>query len=638
MPTMSLVWPMDQRNQRRILALIAYSLTAGVSYVLAYFLALGSAWFQEWGSTFLATLPLLVAIRIVCDLAFRLSTGRWRYVSTHDVVRLAGATTVGSLVFYLTTLAVPFIRVVPLPVIAIDWVLSGYLTAGAWITYRVGFEQLRHYRSGFNGNAKRVLIVGAGEAGSMLAREMRRFPTGYRTIGFIDDDPRKWGSSLHGIHVLGSTDELPQIAKQVRAAEIIIAVPSATPKQLRHIVERCEATGLPFRILPGIAEVLSGDVTLNRLREVRIEDLLGREPIQLELSELHEDQRGQSVLITGAAGSIGSELARQVALHKPARLVLVDQAETDLFYLELELRERYPKLDISAVMSDIVDESAVERVFAEYRPGRVYHAAAYKHVPMMEYNPREAIRNNVVGTLRVADAAGRHGTEKFVLVSTDKAARPANVMGASKRLAEQVILELQERYDRTTYTAVRFGNVLGSNGSVIPVFQRQIMAGKPLTVTHPEATRYFMTIPEAVQLILKASLLPELRGHIALLEMGEPVRIVDLAANLLRLTGAPKGNGQSMVFTGLRPGEKLHEELVAPDEETVPTPIRKVRLVRNGKPMPISVSDRLMDTAYSILDEDDAAALSWLGVFFPGLGSASEEPPVEIPRSASMSS
>src|SRR3989338_1469183 len=328
------------------------------------------------------------------------------------------------------------------------------------------------------------------------------------------------------------------------------------------------------------------------VRDVRIEDLLGREPIQLTLPELAADLAGCSVLITGAAGSIGSELARQVALHGPATLVLFDQAETDLFFLEMALREKHPDLRLVPVIGDILDVGAVERVFREYTPARIYHAAAYKHVPMMECNPHEAVRNNVVGTWRVAEAAGRHGVAKFVLVSTDKAVQPVSVMGVTKRLAELVVLELQERFPDTSYAAVRFGNVLGSSGSVIPIFKRQIERGQPLTVTHPEATRYFMTVQEAVQLVLQASLLPDVRGSIAMLEMGEPVLIMDLAKNLLELSGVRQVSGDHIVYTGLRPGERPHEVLTAPDEETVPAANAKVRIVqsRNGSGKPVTAA------------------------------------------------
>ncbi|MEK6769414.1 MAG: polysaccharide biosynthesis protein [Gemmatimonadota bacterium] len=469
----------------RLVARTAYAGLAAVAYAAAYLLRFDFSWPSEYTATAAVSGALLVGIRLVISYAFGLSTGRWRFVSTRDVLRLALATSVGTAVFLPLTLWLPFTPAVPQSVILIEWLLTTFLTAGLWIAYRTAYEQVRHLRSGFNGTAKRVLIVGAGEAGNLLAREIRRFPTGYRALGFVDDDPTKRGMRLNGLDVLGAIEDLPRIVLNARAEEIIIALPSAVPSDLRRIVEACETTGLKFKVLPGIAQVLAGDVRFNQVRDVHIEDLLGREPIQLTLPELAADLAGCSVLITGAAGSIGSELARQVALHRPATLVLFDQAETDLFYLEMELREKHPDLRLVPVIGDIVDPGAVERVFREYAPARIYHAAAYKHVPMMECNPHEAVRNNVVGTWRVAEAAGRHGVAKFVLVSTDKAVRPVSVMGATKRLAERVVLELQERFPDTSYAAVRFGNVLGSSGSVIPIFKRQIERGQPLTVTHP---------------------------------------------------------------------------------------------------------------------------------------------------------
>ncbi|HEX7050673.1 MAG TPA: nucleoside-diphosphate sugar epimerase/dehydratase [Longimicrobiales bacterium] len=564
-------------------ALAAYAALTVAGYTIAFLLRFELHWRSEYTVAFATSLPALLAIRIALARAFRLSSGRWRFIGTRDVLRLAIATAAGSVIFFVATRISPVVPLVPRSVVLIEWVLTTYLTAGAWIAYRTSFEQIRHRRAGFNGSARRVLIVGAGEAGHQLAREMARVPTGYRPIGFVDDDPAKRGTRLHGLPVFGTTAELARTAAREGAEEIIIAIPSASPAELRRIVEIAEAADVPFKVLPGIASVLTGGARVDLLREVRIEDLLGREPIRLELPELAADLRGRAVLITGAAGSIGSELARQIALHGPGRLILFDQAETELYYLELDLRERFPDLDLVPVIGDVVDAGSVERAFNEFAPSRVFHAAAYKHVPMMESNPREAVRNNVIGTWRVADAAGRHGAEKFVLISTDKAVRPTSTMGATKRLAELAMLELQDRHPGTVYGAVRFGNVLGSSGSVIPIFKRQLAAGKPLTVTHPDATRYFMTIPEAVQLVLQASLLEELRGQIAMLEMGDPVRIVDMAMRLLRLSGAVNGNGKRLTFVGLRPGEKLHEELVAPDEIARPTAIAKVRLVESAR-------------------------------------------------------
>jgi FlaA1/EpsC-like NDP-sugar epimerase len=563
---------------RRLVAMLIYGGLTAVSYATAYLLRFEFSVPRNHISGFLWTVGLLVVIRTAAFRAFHLTRERWRYAGARDAGRLLGACIAGSTIFFLLLeLVSQEVRIVPISVMGMEGILTGALISGAWLAYRLSFE---HLRRGAQGTERRVVIIGAGDAGNMLAREMHRTPTGYVPVAFVDDNVRMRGATVQGVDVLGSTAEMKAIAEDVHADELIIALPSAQPGDLRRVVSRCENTGLPFKVLPGIAEVVAGNVTLQQLREVRIEDLLGREPIELELPELAEDLGNATVLITGAAGSIGSELARQVALHRPARLILLDQAESDLFYLDLDLRDRHPGVNVVPLVADIVDGPRVEQVFSEHRPDRVFHAAAYKHVPMMECNAREAVRNNVIGTWRVADAAGRWGAGRFVLVSTDKAVNPTNVMGATKRLAELVVLDLQQRHPRTTYGAVRFGNVLGSKGSVLPLFRRQLREGKPLTVTHPDATRYFMTIPEAVQLILQASILADFRGHVAMLEMGDPVRIRDLAVNLLRLAGVPDPESR-LSYIGLRPGEKLHEELVAPDEETQPTPVAKVRLLRS---------------------------------------------------------
>jgi FlaA1/EpsC-like NDP-sugar epimerase/O-antigen ligase len=619
------------QRHRSPASLVAYGGIATLAYGLAYLLRFELSWPVGYTRTFAISVPLLVALRLASGRAFRIGTGRWRFVGTRDVLKLVSAASAGTMMFYVAAQMLPLAPAIPRSVILMEWVLYVCCTGGLWLSCRVAYEELRHRRSGTNRRAKRVLVVGAGESGNTLVHEMLRFPTGYRPVGFVDDDRAKVGTSLQGIRVLGTTASLRAIAARTRAQEIIIAAPSAATADLRRIVERCEPTRLPFKVLPGIAEVIAGDIRLSQLREVRIEDLLGREPIRLELPQLAEDLRGRTILVTGAAGSIGSELSRQVALHEPGRLVLFDQAETDLFYLENELRERHPRLPRAPVIGDVTDAGALERVFKSYRPDGVFHAAAYKHVPMMELNAREAVRNNVIGTWRVADAAGRHGAAKFILVSTDKAVRPVSVMGATKRLAELAVLGLQERYPATTYAAVRFGNVLGSNGSVIPIFKRQLELGKPLTVTHPEATRYFMTIPEAVQLILQAALLPEIRGRIAMLDMGEPVRIVDLAKNLLRLSGRSNGNGHSLQIVGLRPGERLHEELIAPEEEAVPTAIPKVRLIMTRGEAADDLHRQLADWERLFAEGRDLLVIEALARLFPGLQAASDVKPASAP-------
>ncbi|HWP02685.1 MAG TPA: nucleoside-diphosphate sugar epimerase/dehydratase [Gemmatimonadaceae bacterium] len=602
-------------RSRRLVAHSAYLVMAAAGYALAYQIRFDFHWPREYGRVFLVTLGYLLPIRLSFALLFGFSTGRWRFVSVQDVLRLVGATTLGTAVFWLFARGLHFEPPVPRSVIVLEGMLTALLTAGMWVAYRTAFEMVRQLRD--EGPAQRsVMIVGAGEAGNMLAREMLRH-TKLRPVGFVDDEPTRQGLRIQNARVVGTVSDLPRVVRDYGAEEIFIAVPSASPAELRRIVEQCERCGVPFKVLPGIAEVLGGSVSLRQLRDVRIEDILGREPVHLTLPELASDLAGQSVLITGAAGSIGSELARQVALHGPGTLVLLDQAETELFYLELDLQERHSGLRLVPVVGDVTDVAVLGKVFREYRPSRVFHAAAYKHVPMMEANPREAIRNNVIGTWRLAEAAGRSGVEKFVLVSTDKAVRPVNVMGATKRVAEQVVLALQERFPQTGYCAVRFGNVLGSAGSVIPIFRRQVEAGKPLTVTHPDATRYFMTIPEASQLILQASLLPESRGHVVMLDMGEPVRIRDLAANLLDLWGVGRHSGR-IVFTGLRPGERLHEELMDRDETTVPTSVARVKVVCRTHGVQCDILDQLPHWEDVLAQGSDSAALRLVEPFFDG--------------------
>ena len=588
---------------RRTATSIIYASIAAASFSFAFLLRIAISRVDPGG--FLVSLLILIAIRVGFALATRLGIGSWRYVGVRDLFRLTLATTAGSILFFAISWGLPFTPRVHRIVIVLEWLLTGNLTAAVWIIYRLIFEWLTH-RDHPPEEVKRVLVVGAGMAGEMLVREMVRFPTGHALVGFVDDNPMKWGTLIHGIEVIGSVDDLAEIAEKHEVEQIFIAIPSAEPAQLRRIIELCENLDIGFKLLPGIREVIEGDARVNQLREVRLEDLLGRNPIKLELPELSKDVEGQTVLITGAGGSIGSELARQVALHAPSKLVLVDQAETPLYYIDLELGKNHPDLDVEARLIDVTDCTRLDEVFTAHKPSRVFHAAAYKHVPMMEGHPRAAVHNNVLGTWLVAKAAGEHGAKRFILVSTDKAVRPANVMGATKRIAELVTLYLQDSYPKTTFGAVRFGNVLGSSGSVIPLFKSQMEAGEPLTVTHEDVTRFFMTIPEAVQLILQASLLPKIKGGIAMLEMGRPVPILELAKNLLRLSGKGARVGRDIVITGLRPGEKLHEELAAPDEKAIQTGIEKVNLLdtnaaRLPEPMANAIEEERIEDVLTYL-------------------------------------
>ena len=625
-----IAWPLQRLYHtlypfRRPLVLAIYGGVAAVSYALTYLLHFDLVWPTAYTEVFWTTLPILIGLRVLCAAVFRLGSERWRYASISDLVRLVGAAASGSALFWLILKGASIEPRVLSSVVLLDGLLTLYLIASLWLLYRLGYEWIRQQREAGAGAARRVLILGAGESGHLIAREMLRSPSRYDVVGFVDDDPVKHGARLLGRAVFGPTSALPTLAVRNRCDELVIAMPSASPVELGRVVDACKEANRPFKVLPGISAVIEGGVSLSHLREVRIEDLLGRDPIKLELPELADDLAGRSVLVTGAAGSIGSELSRQVAVHRPGILVLVDQAETDLFFLELELRDRFPGLRIVPIVGDIVDEPTLRRTFETYAPERVFHAAAYKHVPMMETNAAEAIRNNVIGTWRVAEAAGREGAKTFVLVSTDKAVRPANVMGATKRLAEMIVLELQERYPETAYGAVRFGNVLGSNGSVLPIFKRQLANGEPLTVTHPEATRYFMTIPEAVQLILQASLLPELRGNIAMLDMGEPVRITDLARNLLRLSGVRGAPEERIVFTGLRPGEKLHEELAAPDEQMLQTVVPKVFILKSS-PTGRNVCPLVPEWDLRLAADPGSAQHRILSEFFPDLRTLAPEP------------
>jgi FlaA1/EpsC-like NDP-sugar epimerase len=566
-------------SHRRPVAYGLYAAVTAVAYAAAFLVRFDLDWPAIYVPTYVSTLPVLIGIRLASDALFDLATGRWRYVGLSDVVRLLGATAVGSVVFFVALEIIAPSPSVPRSVLLAEWFLTTYLTTGLWVLYRLAFQAARRRSAASLEPRRRVLIVGAGEAGSRLAHEMVTFSTGYEPIGFVDDDQMKWSTRIHGVEVVGASRDLRAIVDELRPEILVLAVPSAQPPQLRRLVSLCEACGTPFKILPAMTSVLDGRVGVNQLRDVRIEDLLGRQPVELSLPELADDFRGRNVLITGAAGSIGSELARQVARHGPGRLILLDQAESGLYFIELELRKRFPEVEIRPVVGDILDEDLLESMFSTEPIHRTFHAAAYKHVPLMETNVRQAVRNNVIGTWVLARVAGRHGCERFVLISTDKAVRPSSAMGASKSVAELVILAAQRHFPATAYHAVRFGNVLGSQGSVIPVFQKQLEEGDALTVTHPDVTRFFMTIPEATQLVLQASILEDAPGRIAMLDMGEPVRILDLARNLIRLSGEQRDPDTRIRYIGLRPGEKLHEELVAPEENESPTRIAKVHMV-----------------------------------------------------------
>ena len=569
---------------RTVLLVALHLVLVSTSYRLSYALRLDSFELNSYGSVFVHTLAWLILFRLLAFAYYRSYRGWWRYVGMRDLVALLKAVAVSSLAFAAMMVLLGQAQAIPRSVYILDPVLTIALLGGVRFSMRAVQESRRRQGPSMRSpRLRRVIIIGAGDAGEMLLREMHNNPRlGYLPVGFVDDDERKLGFHIHGVEVLGTTTGLPRILERYVADELIIAIPSASRSAIQVLVNRCLQSGLPFKIVPSIAALSEGRSHVSQLRPVRVEDLLGREPVNLDTSRIRRDISGRRVVITGAGGSIGAELARQVAEYGPAMLMLIERSESALFLIEQELRRRHADLEVRAIICDIQEVEDVTCCFRDVRPEIVYHAAAYKHVPLMEGHLAQAIRNNVFGTLNVARLAREYGA-KFVLISTDKAVAPSNVMGATKRLAERLVLSLNGT-SRSHFVAVRFGNVLGSNGSVVPLFSHQIADGGPVTVTHPETTRYFMTIPEAVGLVLQASVLEEARDRVVMLEMGEPVKIIDLARNLIRLSGLEPDVDIPIVFTGLRNGEKLHEQLTADAEETIATEYEKIRIVRSQSP------------------------------------------------------
>ncbi len=525
---------------------------------------------------FAATVGIVIVVKLATFVAMRFYTKWWRFTSLRDLQAIVLAAAVSSL---LVTAVLSQWRpgdVVPIPrgVLLFDLVLTLTLIGGARFAVRSVIE--RPPRTELVSSGREVLICGAGDAGNTLLREMKRNrDLGYTPVGLIDDDPRKRRLRVQGTRVRGTRADLPRVLREVHVDEVIIAMPSASGRTRQEIVEVCRQAGVKCTTLPGLPELITGEVGVSLLREVRVEDVLGRAPVEIDFARVARYLNGRSVLVTGAGGSIGRELCRQVAAIGARRLVMVDHAENNLFEIDMALRERGHAGMLVPVIADCKDEVAMERVFATERPEIVFHAAAYKHVPMMELNPLQAVANNAIGTSVLANLSERFGVDRFCLISTDKAVEPKTVMGASKALAERVIEARGAGASPTRFAAVRFGNVLGSSGSVLPIFQRQIEQGGPVTVTHAEMTRFFMTIPEAVQLVIEATGIAD-GGDIFVLEMGEPVRIMDLAERMIELSGHRPGQDIAIEVVGIRPGEKLHEELFNVDEEVRPTRYGKI--------------------------------------------------------------
>ena len=524
-------------------------------------------------------MPFLFLLTSMAYLAsfvvFRMYDKVWRYASIREMLFLGTSIFFGSAG---TLTLIHFIHrslIVPRSVIAFQILLTGFLLGGARLALKIGVvERFRAWRA--RKGKKRAILVGAGDAGAMIMKELNRHPElGISVQAIVDDDPGKLNKVVYGVKVVADTTSLPQLITQRNISEVIIAMPSAPGAAIRRVVNLCQDTGVKIKVLPGLYELVDGKATIGQLREVQIEDLLHRDPIRLDTGGIRQFLSGKRIIVTGGGGSIGSELCRQIAKFDPQLLVILDHSENNLYHIELELRKTRPNLQFYPVIASIQDARRIDGVFKQVQPHVVFHAAAHKHVPMMEYNPGEAIKNNVFGTKIVAEAASRYQAEKFVLISTDKAVNPTNVMGATKRLAEMVIQSINET-SSTEFVAVRFGNVLGSAGSVVPLFKRQIAEGGPVTVTHPEMTRYFMTIPEACQLVLQAGHLGR-GGQVMVLDMGEPVKIKQLAEDLIRFSGLEPGRDIEIQYVGLRPGRSCMKNC---------WPMRKI-------PMPLSMKRSL---------------------------------------------
>jgi FlaA1/EpsC-like NDP-sugar epimerase len=562
----------------------AIFLFAGISaFLLRFDFVIPSAFQRHM----LFALAIWAFAKVAAFHLFSLDRGWWSYTSVHDVLRLLAGNTLASSAACVAILLFGSPGF-PRSIYVLDYLLCFTMTAGIRLAVRI-ISEISRART--PASRKRTLIYGAGEAGVSLLREIHRNSAlAYEVIGFIDDDPTKAGRLLHQSPIFGPGAALASMVRKYDIEMILIALPSATGIEMTRILNHCTQAGVAYKTIPGLAEVIESGGIANHIRDVAVEDLLGRAPVRLEEDRIRAALTGRVVLVTGAAGSIGSELCRQIARFDPAAIVGFEIAESPLFEIDREMRQLFPGVPFHPEIGSVQNRARIHEVLAQYRPSVVYHAAAYKHVPLMETHIFEAIENNVFGTYNLATAAADHGVDDFVMISSDKAVRPTNIMGATKRVAELLLLALQN--GRTKYVAVRFGNVLGSNGSVIPIFKKQIAAGGPVTVTHPDMRRFFMTIPEACQLVLQAGVVGE-GGEICVLDMGEPVKIMDLARNLILLSGLRPGQDVNIEFTGIRPGEKLFEELSTMLEDTAPTSHEKIRIFVGNGVLDGDVLDRL---------------------------------------------
>ena len=598
------------------------------AFILAYLLRFDFDIPRDNSIPMLKQLPYVVLIEFAALIMAGVYTFIWRYIGMAEIRSFVNAAYWSMLPILLLRLGMPESLHpwrVPLSIIFINTGLAFGGVLGLRVIRRALYERYEKQVKArtTNGHRQSVLLIGAGRAGVLAAREIRgRGDTELDIKGFIDDDAEKQGAVIYGVKVLGTTSDLAEIVEKLDIDHVVITIAEASRDEIRRIVNLCEQIPIKIRIIPGLYEILQGHVEVSRIRDIQIEDLLGREPVRLDEEGVKEFLAGRVVMVTGAGGSIGSELARQAARFHPSKLMLVERAEFALFNADRQLREEFSKLPVIPLVADICDEQRMRLIFDAYRPQVVLHAAAHKHVPMMEFNETEAVKNNVLATQLLGELAGEYGADAFVLISTDKAVRPTSVMGASKRVAELVVQDLDRRY-HTRYVAVRFGNVMGSAGSVIPIFQDQIRKGGPVTVTHPDMVRYFMTIPEAAQLVLQAGALGE-GGEIFILDMGEPVKILDLAKDTITLSGLKPYEDIKIVFTGVRAGEKLFEELEITEERLTQTRHPKIFIGKIAAYPEATVRQALARLAALSHDGQERELRSFLNELLPEATLASE--------------
>jgi len=557
------------KNTPRVVILIIDMFIVIASVVLAYLLRFNFSIPEVEIEAFPKVLGYIVLVRLLSFLIGRTYVGIIKYTSTEDVIRIFLVVFSGSLIFVLTNLitfyAINGLFLIPFSIIIIDFISTVLILTAFRMVVKVAYMEMATPA----GERSEIIVFGAGKAGLIAKRTLDKDASiNYRVVAFIDDKPGKVGKKMEGVNIYASK-RLPELLDKWPVAQLIISPQQLSQSKRQEIIETCLEYNTKVLNVPPVSQWINGELSFKQIRQVKIEDLLGRDVIQLDKDQVSKDLAGKNVLITGASGSIGSEIVRQVAGYAIGKLILLDQAESPLFHLELECAEKFGAKDIEIIVADICDEERMEQIFGEYQPHLVYHAAAYKHVPMMEANPSEAVRTNVYGTMQLANLAVKFKTEKFIMISTDKAVKPTSVMGGSKRIAEMYTQSMNSK-NGTRFITTRFGNVLGSNGSVIPLFREQISKGGPVTVTHPEITRYFMTIPEACQLVLEAGAMGK-GGEIFIFDMGQSIKIVDLAKKMILLSGLTLGSDIQIKFTGLRPGEKLYEELLNDEENTLPT-------------------------------------------------------------------